>query len=50
MRTLVVEDEPVMSDVLRRGLTRAGLAVDAVELGEDPLRPRRRDRLRRDRP
>ena len=37
MRILVVEDEPKMSDVLRRGLTRAGLAVDAVELGEDAL-------------
>jgi two-component system OmpR family response regulator len=37
MRILVVEDEPKMSDVLRRGLTRAGLAVDVVELGRDAL-------------
>jgi two-component system OmpR family response regulator len=37
MRILVVEDERKMSDVLRRGLTRAGLAVDTVELGEDAL-------------
>jgi two-component system OmpR family response regulator len=33
MRILVVEDEPKMSDVLKRGLTRAGLAVDVVEDG-----------------
>ena len=32
-----MEDEPKMSDVLRRGLTRSGLAVDVVELGEDAL-------------
>jgi two-component system OmpR family response regulator len=37
MRILVVEDEPKMADVLRRGLTRAGLAVDVVELGADAL-------------
>jgi two-component system OmpR family response regulator len=37
MRILIVEDEPKMADVLRRGLTRAGLAVDAVELGADAL-------------
>jgi two-component system OmpR family response regulator len=37
MRVLVVEDEPKMGDVLRRGLTRAGLSVDVVELGEDAL-------------
>src|SRR3954465_10515972 len=37
MRILIVEDEPKMADVLRRGLTRAGLAVDAVELGGDAL-------------
>ena len=37
MRILVVEDEPKMADVLQRGLRRAGLAVDAVDLGEDAL-------------
>jgi two-component system, OmpR family, response regulator len=37
VRILIVEDEPKMADVLRRGLTRAGLAVDAVELGRDAL-------------
>jgi two-component system, OmpR family, response regulator len=37
VRILIVEDEPKMADVLRRGLTRAGLAVDAVELGGDAL-------------
>ena len=37
MRILIVEDEPKMADVLRRGLTRAGLAVDVVELGADAL-------------
>ena len=37
MRILIVEDEPKMADVLRRGLTRAGLAVDAAELGADAL-------------
>jgi len=37
VKILVVEDEPKMADVLRRGLTRAGLAVDAVELGGDAL-------------
>jgi two-component system OmpR family response regulator len=37
MRILVVEDEPKMADVLRRGLTRAGLAVDVVADGMDAL-------------
>jgi two-component system OmpR family response regulator len=37
VRILIVEDEPKMADVLRRGLTRAGLAVDAVELGGEAL-------------
>ena len=37
MRILVVEDEPKMADVLRRGLTRAGLSVDVVGLGADAL-------------
>jgi two-component system OmpR family response regulator len=37
VRILVIEDEPKMADVLRRGLTRAGLAVDVVELGADAL-------------
>jgi two-component system, OmpR family, response regulator len=37
VRILIVEDEPKMADVLRRGLTRAGLAVDVVGLGADAL-------------
>jgi two-component system, OmpR family, response regulator len=37
MRILVVEDEPKMADVLRRGLSRAGLAVDVTALGEEAL-------------
>jgi two-component system, OmpR family, response regulator len=37
MRILVVEDEPKMADVLQRGLSRAGLAVDVTALGEDAL-------------
>jgi len=37
VRILIVEDEPKMADVLHRGLTRAGLAVDAVELGGEAL-------------
>src|SRR3954453_10904214 len=37
MRILVVEDEPKMADVLRRGMTRAGLAVDVTELGEEAV-------------
>jgi two-component system OmpR family response regulator len=37
MRILVVEDEPKMADVLRRGLNRAGLAVDVVGEGMDAL-------------
>ena len=31
MRILVVEDEPKMADVLHRGMTRAGLAVDVTD-------------------
>ena len=37
MRVLVVEDEPKMADVLRRGLTKAGLAVDVAGDGGDAL-------------
>jgi two-component system, OmpR family, response regulator len=37
MRVLVVEDEPKMADVLRRGLTRAGLAVDVAQDGMSGL-------------
>lgn len=37
MRVLVVEDEPKMADLLRRGLERAGYAVDVVDSGEDAL-------------
>jgi two-component system OmpR family response regulator len=37
VRVLVVEDERKMAEVLRRGLTRAGLAVDVSEQGGDAL-------------
>jgi two-component system OmpR family response regulator len=37
MRILVVEDEPKMADVLRRGMTRAGLAVDVTDLGGEAI-------------
>src|SRR3954452_20294584 len=37
MRILVVEDEPKMADVLRRGMTRAGLAVDVTGAGRDAI-------------
>jgi two-component system OmpR family response regulator len=37
MRVLVVEDEPKMADVLRRGLMRAGLAVDVAVDGTQGL-------------
>jgi two-component system OmpR family response regulator len=37
MRVLLVEDEPKMSTLLRRGLERAGLAVDVAGTGEDAL-------------
>src|SRR5215212_6717417 len=37
MRILVVEDEPKMADVLRRGMTRAGLAVDVCDRGDEAL-------------
>lgn len=37
MRILVVEDEPKMSSLLRRGLERDAYAVDTVATGEDAL-------------
>jgi two-component system, OmpR family, response regulator len=37
MRVLVVEDEPKMAALLRRGLERAGYAVDVVGTGDDAL-------------
>jgi two-component system OmpR family response regulator len=37
MRVLVVEDEPKMADLIRRGLERAGLAVDVAPDGETGL-------------
>ena len=37
MRILVVEDEPKMADVIRRGLSKAGLAVDVAGDGGDAL-------------
>jgi two-component system OmpR family response regulator len=37
MRVLVVEDEPRMSDLLRRGLEGEGYAVDVAENGTDAL-------------
>jgi two-component system OmpR family response regulator len=37
MRVLVVEDEPKMADLLRRGLEEGGFVVDATDRGEDAL-------------
>ena len=37
MRILVVEDDPAMSDLLRRALVHDGYAVDVVDNGEDGL-------------
>ena len=37
MRVLVVEDDPGMASVLRRGLVEAGFAVDTAATGEDGL-------------
>jgi two-component system, OmpR family, response regulator len=37
VRVLVVEDEARMADMLRRGLSRGGLAVDVTGLGADAL-------------
>jgi two-component system, OmpR family, response regulator len=37
MRVLVVEDEPRMAGLIRRGLVREGLAADVAESGEDAL-------------
>ena len=37
MRVLVVEDDPRMADLLRRGLTRLGMVVDHTPNGEDAL-------------
>src|SRR6476469_2181822 len=37
MRVLVVEDEPKMASLLRRGLERAGLAVDLASDGEEAV-------------
>jgi two-component system, OmpR family, response regulator len=37
MRVLVVEDEPRMASLIRRGLTREGLAADVACTGEDAL-------------
>ena len=37
MRVLVVEDEPRMAGLIRRGLTGEGLAADVASTGEDAL-------------
>src|SRR5919109_2359832 len=37
MRVLVVEDEPRMAGLIRRGLTSEGLAADVAGTGEDAL-------------
>lgn len=37
MRTLVVEDEPKMADLIRRGLVEEGHAVDVAGCGEDAI-------------
>ena len=37
MRVLIVEDEAKMANLIRRGLTREGMAADVVGTGEDAL-------------
>ena len=37
MRVLVIEDDPKMAALIRRGLTEAGLVVDVADKGEDAL-------------
>jgi len=37
MRILVVEDEPKMARLLRRGLSEGGAVVDVTDRGEDAL-------------
>lgn len=37
MRVLIVEDEPKMAELLRRGLSEQGIVVDLTALGEDVL-------------
>ena len=37
MRVLIVEDEPKLAGLLRRGLAREGMAVDVIGDGEDAL-------------
>ena len=37
VRVLLVEDELRMASLIRRGLTREGLAADVAESGEDAL-------------
>jgi len=37
MRVLIVEDEPKLAALLRRGLTKEGMAVDVAAKGEDAL-------------
>jgi two-component system OmpR family response regulator len=37
MRVLIVEDEPKLAALLRRGLSREGMAADSVVTGEDAL-------------
>jgi two-component system OmpR family response regulator len=37
MRVLIVEDEPKMAGLIKRGLTREGMAVDVAQRGEDAL-------------
>src|ERR671935_311965 len=37
MRVLVVEDDPKMAALIRRGLTEEGLVVDVADKGEDAL-------------
>ena len=37
MRVLIVEDEQKMAGLIKRGLTREGMAVDTVDRGEDAL-------------
>jgi len=37
MRVLVVEDEPKMAGLVKRGLEEEGIAVDVADRGEDAV-------------
>ena len=49
VRVLIVEDEPKLAGLLRRGLVEEAHAADVAASGEDALWMAQRDRVRRDR-